>query len=129
MSSLKDQILGQKARTTTINVPGWPVPVRLQEMTVARKLAFYQIMSDNLKAVNDYKADPEKHPKAELLDEALLGVIFSIVDENDELVFSPDDMDHFQNVAYDAIREIYMTILDRNSWANEAEEIEAEKKD
>lgn len=128
MSSLREYILGQKANSKTVSIPGWDRPIRIQEMTVGRKIAFFQHLHANIKAVNDHKLDPTK-PAVKELDETILGFIFSVVDEDGELVFSVEDADKMDAIPYKVIQAVYYEAVQLGNLSSELKEIEAEKKD
>lgn len=129
MASLRDQLLGQKPRTKVLSVPGFATPIRIQEMTVARRLRFFELLRDNIKAVTDHENDPENNPAVAPIDEALLGFVFSLVDEKDELVLSPDDLDSLSGLPYSAVQSIYLEAMALSHVSASIEEIELEKKD
>lgn len=127
MASIRDMILGQKAATKTISIPGWPQPIRIQEMTVGRKLAFFQLLHENVKAVNDFRNGTG--PEVREIDETMLGFIFSVVEENDELAFRPEDIHQLDGLPYHVIQAVYQEALHLGRVASLFEEVDAEKKD
>lgn len=128
MVSVREQILGQKAKTKEVSVPGWDMPIRVQEMTVGRKLRFFDILRENAIAVKAYEDDPKANPFVKPIDEAMLGFIFSVVDENNELALKPEDIDALDDLPYYVIQAVYLQALEIGHLSGQLKEIEAEKK-
>lgn len=129
MTSLREQFLSRQANTREIKVKGWDFPIRVQEMTVGRRLAFFAILTENAVAVNNHEKDPEKYPFVKTIDEAMLAVIFSLVDKDNNLVLKPDDVHEMGHFPYKVIEAIYREAMSLSNLSGQLEEIETEKKD
>lgn len=107
----KSFLLSQKPRSTELFIPEWDATVRLEAMNVERRVAFITTMQENVKAIADHKKDPENHPSVEPLDEAMLGIVFSVVDENGDLMFTVNDIPDLKKLPYTQIQHIYLHLM------------------
>lgn len=128
MASLKELLINQKPATKELRVAGIPTPLIIAEWTVGRKLAFFETMADNALAIKNHKDDPANHPLVEELDEAMVAFIFSLVDENGDLVFGLSDYDALKAMPYKTIQAVYREMIQLSNAATPHEDIEAEKK-
>ncbi|KXU30651.1 hypothetical protein A0J57_20110 [Sphingobium sp. 22B] len=124
----KSFLLSQKPRSTELFVPEWDATVRLEQFNVERRVAFMTTLQDNAKAVADYNKDPDKMPKVEPLDEALVGIVFSVVDENGDLMFTIDDIPELKKLPYAQVQQIYLHMLSMAYSGAITKDIDAEKK-
>ncbi|WP_028055844.1 hypothetical protein [Sphingobium bisphenolivorans] len=124
----KSFLLSQKPRSTELFVPEWDATVRLEQFNVERRVAFTTTLQDNAKAVAAYNKDPENNSEVELLDEALVGMVFSVVDENGDLMFSLDDIPELKKLPYAQVQQIYLGMLSMAYSGAITKDIEAEKK-
>ena len=122
-------LLSQKPRSSELYVPEWDATVRLEAFTVERRVAFISTLVENAKAVKAHKDDPENNPAVEELDEAIVGIVFSVVDENGELMFTVDDIPQLKKLPYTQIQHLYlhMTSLAYQN-GDIVKDVEAEKK-
>lgn len=125
----KSFLLSQKPRTSDLFVPAWNATVRLEQFNVERRVAFMTTLQDNAKAVAAYQKDPDNTPEVEQLDEALVGIVYSVVDENGDLMFSMDDIPELKKMPYDQVRDIYLHMMTMSYSGSIAPDVEAEKKD
>ncbi|MCW2365549.1 hypothetical protein M2341_000996 [Sphingobium sp. B7D2B] len=108
----------------------WDCDVRLQAFNVARRVAFQTVITENAIAHQNHKDDPEQYPeKVELLDDAMVSIVFSLVDENDQLMFDMDDMEALKELPYSEVKAMYVQMMLLNHGTNLVAKAEAEKKD
>lgn len=124
----KSFLLSRKPRSTELFIPEWDATVRLEAFNVERRVSFTTVLQENAKAVADHKADPEEHPQIEPLDEALVGIVFSVMDENGELMFSLDDIPDLKKLPYSQIQHIYLHMLSLAYSSDIVKDMDAEKK-
>ncbi|MEV5030990.1 hypothetical protein MRBLMC3_000144 [Sphingobium sp. LMC3-1-1.1] len=125
----KSFLLSQKPRSVDLFIPEWDATVRLEAFNVERRVAFTSLLQENAKAVANHKADPEKYPAVQELDEAMVGIVFTIVDENGELMFTVDDIPELRKLPYTQIQHIYLHVMSLSYSAGDiVKEVEAEKK-
>ena len=124
----KKDILSRKPVTEDIDLPGWSFKVRVAQFTVGRRVAFIEQLSENLEAVEAHKNDPENNPEVEELDEAILGLIYMVVDEDGELLFTLDDYGSIKELPYIDIQKIYITGQRLQDFSSLFEMVETKKK-
>lgn len=124
----KSFLLSRKPRSTELFIPEWDATVRLEAFNVERRVAFTTLLQENAKAVADHKADPGNHLPVEPLDEALVGIVFSVTDENGELMFSLDDIPDLKKLPYSQIQHIYLHMLSLAYSSDIVKDMDAEKK-
>lgn len=125
----KSFLLSQKPCSSELYVPEWDATVRLEAFTVERRVAFTTILTENAQAVKAHKDDPENNPAVDELDEALVGIVFSVVDENGDLLFTVDDIPQLKKLPYTQIQHLYLHMVSL-AYANGdiVKDIAAEKK-
>lgn len=116
------QILDSRPAFRDVPVKAWGGDVRVQAFTVRSQMELLDAISENVRAVADYEADqalPEIErkgvEKVEPYDHTILSLIFSIVDENGNLMFSPKDHDIFRSLSYPTIKGLWLAAHELNS--------------
>ena len=96
---------------------------------VERRVAFMSVLQENAQAIKDHKSDPKKFPAVEPLDEALVGIVYSVVDENGDLMFTIDDIPDLKKLPYTQIQHLYLHMMSL-AYANGdiVKDVAAEKK-
>jgi len=126
----KSFLLSQKPRSTELFIPEWNATIRLEAFNVERRVAFVTTLQDNAKAVQAHNDDPKANPYVEPLDEAMVGIVFSVVDGKGNLMFSLDDIPALKKLPYQQIQNIYLHMVSMSlSGGNMPQQVEAEKKD
>ncbi|OAN51850.1 MULTISPECIES: hypothetical protein [Sphingobium] len=125
----KSFLLSQKPRSSELFIPEWDATVRLEAFTVERRIAFISVLQENAEAIRLHKEDPTNHPAVDQLDEALVGLVYSIVDANGNLMFDLSDIPQLKGLPYTQIQHIYLHMVSL-SYANGdiVRDVEAEKK-
>lgn len=130
----REQILANKPRSSIVKIDSWGGDVRVQEMGVKTQIKLWAAQNANSEAVKAYEADQELPEgerkglvKVERLNEIPLLVIFSVVDQNGDLMFSMDDYDALLEMAGTATFDIYLEALKLRT-PTDVESVELEKK-
>ncbi len=125
----KSFLLSQKPRSSELFIPEWDATVRLEAFNVERRVAFMSVLQENAQAIKDHKSDPKKFPAVEPLDEALVGIVYSVVDENGDLMFTIDDIPDLKKLPYTQIQHLYLHMMSL-AYANGdiVKDVAAEKK-
>lgn len=124
----KSFLLSQKPRSTELFIPEWDATVRLDAFNVERRVAFITVLQENAKAVADHKADPVANPHVDPLDEAMVGIVFSMVDEQGDLLFSVDDIPELKKLPYAQIQHIYLHMVSMSLASDIVKDVADEKK-
>ena len=98
--SLRDTILNAPLRQKTVSVPEWGCSINVRENSINSRRELFRVVRENMDAVAAYHedqalpADGQKGvAKAEPLDHGILEVIFMVVDDAGNQVFSLADHD------------------------------------
>lgn len=135
----RSDMLAAKLPQRDVRVPemGPDAVVRVQQMSVNTRANYFERIRQNQNdqyAFEDDQALPEAERKgiqkpAEL-DKGVLSIIYSVVDENGDFLFSEDDMPLFNTWSSNAVVRLYEVVIDLNEYdRTQSEQIEAEKKD
>lgn len=115
----RSQILSAPIVTRDVEVAEWAGTVRVRSMTPRSRALILDAIYANEDAKGAYEADqalPEEDreglDKVEIYDQSILTVIFGIVDEDGELMFSLDDYESFRDLSYTTITLLWTAIAE-----------------
>lgn len=127
----RSQILSAKLPTRTIEVPEWDGMVRVQAMDLNTRDQFLQLLAKVEADERAYKADPTNvlPPMIRSGDEPILGIIFSVVDEDGNRIFEIEDANAIRKLGSATVSAIYVEFLALNQFGSRGDAVETEKKD
>jgi hypothetical protein len=115
----RSQILAAPIVTRDVEVAEWGGTVRVRSMTPRSRTMILDAIYANEDDKSAYEADQNK-PEEEreglepvaLLDQSILTVIFGIVDDEGELMFSLEDYEAFRDLSYTTITLLWTAIAE-----------------
>ena len=123
----REAILSAPAATDEVNIPEWGGTVRVRAPSISTRLKMLEAIDANVRAHNAWKEDQEKPedaretlPRVDIHDQTIINVIFAIVDENDELMFTMEDYPRFAELDFITIAALYratITLMNRDPLA------------
>jgi hypothetical protein len=115
----RSQILAAPVVTRDVEVAEWGGTVRVRSMTPRSRASILDAIYANEADVRAYEADQalaeedrEGLAVVDLYDQSILTVIYGIVDEDGELMFSMDDYEAFRDLSYTTITLLWTAIAE-----------------
>lgn len=115
----RSQILAAPMVTRDVEVAEWGGTVRVRSMTPRSRALILDAIYANEEDVRAYEADQalpegdrEGLASVDHFDQSILTVIFGIVDEDGELMFSMDDYEAFRDLSYTTITLLWTAIAE-----------------
>ena len=113
----RDAILAAPIPTSDVEVPEWGGTVRIRALSARARVDLLDAIYANDAAHTAWKEDqalPEGEreglPRVDLYEQAILTVIFGIVDENGDQMFSVADYDAFAELDYQTIVSLWQAM-------------------
>lgn len=110
----REAILAARVVTTEVEVPEWGGSVHVRALSLNARMALLDIIYANEAANTAWKEDQAKPvgereglPKVDLYDQAILTVLFGIVDEAGKPRFTVEDYDLFAEMDYPIIVNLW----------------------
>lgn len=135
----RSALLSAKLPTRDVPVPemGLDAVVRVQQMSVNTRAEYLERIRQHTLAEYAYEddqalpvADRKGVAKPADLDNAVLCIVHSLVDEEGNTLFTEQDMPLFNSWSNSAVTRIFQTCIDLNQYdVSTTAKIEAEKKD
>jgi hypothetical protein len=123
----KADILAVGPVIKTVNVEEWGGEVRLRALTARGRMELWDYRAANIADHQAYEKDQlldenkrENLAPVELLDDAFLQLIFSIVGEDNERLFSADDIDLFNDLPYATLNFLFTEVMALQTRSNPA---------
>lgn len=114
----RNAILTSKAPTREVEVPEWGGVVLIRALSPLSRMTIIEGLREREDAEEAYKADQAKPeaereglPKVKQLDDSIVSVMFSIVDEDLRPLFGWDDYDSFLQLSYPTIQLLYKQMI------------------
>ena len=116
----RSAILATKLPHRTIEVPEWGGSVRIQQMDLDTRTAFIEALHKAQLDEAAHKADPDKvlPPLVRASDEPILGVIFSVVDEDGNRLFEIEDAPLIRKLGSATISAVYVEFISLNQFGS-----------
>lgn len=103
----KDQIFKAPIPTLEVEVPEWGGTVKVRALSALARMQVMDAIFTNEEAVAAYKED-NTLPKVEAYDQNILGVIYSIIGEDNEPIFSIDDYAQVATLNYPTLLHVWI---------------------
>lgn len=110
-----------KPKVQAVEVAEWGVSLNIRAHTLRSRMALLDADTVNADAVAQYEADqalPEDErlgvAKVERFDPAIINIIFSVVDDQGELLFDIEDHDRFRDLSYPTLSAVYLAVHQAN---------------
>jgi hypothetical protein len=118
-----------------IEIPEWGGSIIVRAHTLNSRIALADADTINADAVIQYERDQaldeddrQGLAKVERYDQAIINIIFSVIDENGDFLFSIDDHDRLKELGYGTLITIMTAINDVNSSPQPSASISKKKK-
>lgn len=127
----RSHLLTVKRPARIVYVPEWGVDVRLIQMDLHMRQRFFNLVHDADVKGKAYEADPKnvEKPLFGVGDEPIIGLLLSIVDEDDKPIFELTDGDILRSKGSATINQLYMELIALNTFGAIGDVLESEKKD
>lgn len=115
----RSQILSAPIATKDVDIAEWGGTVRVRSLSARSRTFLLDAIYANEAAVQAYKADQARDEadregiaRVDHYDQSILSVLFSVVDEDNEALFTLDDYDALRDLSYPTIVELWSAIAD-----------------
>lgn len=118
----RKQILSAKLPTREVTVEEWGGEVVIRSLSIKQRVEMLDAFMAHEREVDAYNEDqalPEDErkgvAKVDHLDQAIFQLIYSIVDQNNKLMFTMADYEDFKELDYPTTQRLYSAFLELNA--------------